>query len=109
VVKVDAVDSTRTCHVCGLVEKFDAKQYIFHACSGCGSTWDQDDNAAANLLDRYREREREEKKAARARKGKKPIVVEVVSESRWAKARRMAAEKTARKEGARKSASSPAE
>lgn len=52
----NAVDSTRACHVCGLVEAWDAVMYLSHVCTGCGTTWDQDDNACQNLLIRYFER-----------------------------------------------------
>lgn len=40
---------TQKCHVCGHVEAFDAVNQITHACK-CGAVWDQDVNAAQNLL-----------------------------------------------------------
>ena len=93
VVVVPAANSTRTCHVCGLIEAFDAADSIHHACSGCGSTWDQDDNAAAVLLTRWREGRRAPPKTGRARDETNPSESAIQQESRWTRARRMAAEK----------------
>ena len=42
--------TTRTCHLCGFVGTWDAAEKIEHTCSGCGLQWDQDVNAAENLL-----------------------------------------------------------
>jgi hypothetical protein len=53
--RVSAVDTTRACHQCGLKEKWDAARHLYHACSGCGAYWDQDDNAWRNMLVRLRE------------------------------------------------------
>lgn len=50
VIEKDPAYTTRKCHVCGLVEKFDARKELFHKCSRCGAFWDQDDNAAINML-----------------------------------------------------------
>jgi transposase len=52
--KVNPVDSTHICRVCGSVEHFDAAAYITHTCSGCGEVWDQDENAARVLFERWR-------------------------------------------------------
>ena len=51
IVRVEAKDSTRECHVCGHVE---GKQIVslIHECSHCHVKWDQDYNAAINLLRR---------------------------------------------------------
>lgn len=46
--------TTRDCNACGNRETFDAARELTHACSKCETVWDQDDNAAANLLDRYK-------------------------------------------------------
>ncbi len=43
--------TTQTCNACNEREKFDAVE-LMHTCSHCGATWDQDFNAAANLLKR---------------------------------------------------------
>lgn len=50
VVRVDAKDTTHRCHLCGHVNAFDAANQIMHTCDGCGALWDQDANAAMNLL-----------------------------------------------------------
>jgi hypothetical protein len=39
-----------TCHSCRHVEDFDKAAELVHTCPGCKRTWDQDWNAAANLL-----------------------------------------------------------
>ena len=48
-----AADSTKACAWCGSVEAFDAAASIEHTCSSCIRTWDQDANAARNLLHRH--------------------------------------------------------
>lgn len=52
VVEVNAKDSTMTCAACGALDKFDAAVNLIHACSHCGEVWDQDVNAARNILAR---------------------------------------------------------
>ena len=47
----DAKDTTRTCNVCGVVEDWDQAAELEHTCAN-GHTWDQDHNAALNLLAR---------------------------------------------------------
>lgn len=46
---VDPAYTTTTCRECGSREGWDRKQ-LFHECSGCGAKWDQDENAAWNIL-----------------------------------------------------------
>jgi transposase len=99
--KIDAADTTITCHSCGVVEKFDAAAQVHHTCSACGTVADQDVQAWKNLLIRL-ERERSKENVATARKQEK-------QESRWVRARRMAAEKGARKDTARKEEQKEAE
>lgn len=41
--------TTMNCHVCGSIEDFD-HAILVHRCMACGSEWDQDRNAAINLL-----------------------------------------------------------
>ena len=41
--------TTQECHACGHRNRFDQSRLV-HTCDGCGATWDQDRNAAANLL-----------------------------------------------------------
>lgn len=42
--------TTQACNVCSTVDNFDAEKDLFHTCSKCGTRWDQDNNAAKNLL-----------------------------------------------------------
>jgi hypothetical protein len=42
--------TTMTCSWCGHVGDFDAALKIEHTCAVCGTTWDQDHNAARNLF-----------------------------------------------------------
>jgi hypothetical protein len=46
----DPAFTTKRCNGCGTVDEFDAAALVEHTCSGCGVTWDQDRNAALNLL-----------------------------------------------------------
>lgn len=41
---------TQTCWACGTVQRFDAARYLEWTCTSCGVHFDQDDNAARNLL-----------------------------------------------------------
>lgn len=50
VVEVPAAYTTLTCSWCGLTENWDPKPQVLHKCSGCERTWDQDLNAARNLM-----------------------------------------------------------
>jgi hypothetical protein len=49
-------DSTAACHECGLIQHWDHNE-LEHTCENreCNATWDQDDNAAQNLCERYRQ------------------------------------------------------
>lgn len=49
---VDAKHSTIECFTCGHREKFDASAQLWRTCPKCGELWDQDYNAAINLLHR---------------------------------------------------------
>lgn len=55
VVEVDAQNTTRACSTCGAVELFDAAAMLRHRCVN-GHEWDQDENAARNIIDRWRGR-----------------------------------------------------
>lgn len=50
--RVSAQHVTDTCHACGERCAFDAAEHVHHACAHCGVVWDQDDNAAVNMLGR---------------------------------------------------------
>lgn len=47
---VSAVGTTTTCHVCGCECKWDKAAKLTHECEHCGAKWDQDFNAARNIL-----------------------------------------------------------
>ena len=49
---VPAEYTTATCHVCGTAEVWDQAAHVMHRCGQCGALWDQDHNAAINLLAR---------------------------------------------------------
>ncbi len=100
VVELDGAYTTVTCHACGAVERFDAGQHVWHACRSCGAVWDQDANAAINLIERWRDGG----SPGPARKAELPE-----KEGRWDRAKRMLADKQARKDGARKPVDNAAE
>lgn len=50
--EVDPAYITQDCHVCGFRCDFDAEHERRHVCESCGVEWDQDLNAARNLLNR---------------------------------------------------------
>jgi hypothetical protein len=50
VVKLEAAYTTCGCHVCGHVDEWDQAADVMHRCGGCNALWDQDQNAAINLL-----------------------------------------------------------
>lgn len=45
-----SLNSTITCRPCRHIENFDKLAELVHTCPACGRTWDQDRNAAENLL-----------------------------------------------------------
>lgn len=42
--------TTLRCHHCNQITKFDTAKHLSHQCEHCGTKWDQDVNAARNLL-----------------------------------------------------------
>ena len=50
VVRVDPAHTTQRCHACGKLTPFDAAAQLTTTCRHCGAEWDQDFNAACNLL-----------------------------------------------------------
>lgn len=50
VVEMEAAHTTTKCHACGDACSFDAAEHLIHTCEHCGVMWDQDVNAACNLL-----------------------------------------------------------
>ena len=51
-VRVEPGFTTQQCSWCGLLERWDASVSISHCCAGCGRWFDQDRNAARNILHR---------------------------------------------------------
>ena len=102
VVKVDPAETTMTCAECKIVEVFDAAAKIRHTCAN-GHTWDQDVNAAKNILERLGGA-KEPGPARRPRKSSDPAPAD---ETRWSRARRLAEEKRVRNEAAREPPPSP--
>lgn len=47
---VNPKNTTRTCNSCGVLNIWKAAKAIHHTCSGCGKNFDQDQNAALNIL-----------------------------------------------------------
>jgi transposase len=87
VVEVETGHDTRTCADCGHEENWDAAKSINHICPACGVVWDQDVNAARNVLRRGEQLgDVAQLRAARA--------LELLEKkSRWAKVRERVAEK----------------
>jgi len=55
---LSAVDITHTCADCGALSKFRADEMVHAACSSCGVVFDQDENAARVLCERWRDAEK---------------------------------------------------
>ena len=99
--------TTYLCHRCGHDCREDKgwkpARWLSWTCGGCkGQPWDQDANAAENLLAMWRERPGDARDAAGARRPKRPIDPEHVGESRRERVARMRVAKLARMEAARK-------
>ena len=67
---------THKCNACGHANEFDASAQLVATCLGCGTTWDQDENLAKNLLGAH-EQPSDEKESGGAR--------EQESGGKWAK------------------------
>jgi Putative transposase DNA-binding domain len=52
--ELNATGTTSTCHACGASCEWDQEGELWHRCEHCGAEWDQDHNAALNLLSRWR-------------------------------------------------------
>lgn len=52
VVEVPAHNTTKQCAFCAQTDDWDAANVLTHSCSACGRSWDQDENAARNVLAR---------------------------------------------------------
>jgi hypothetical protein len=107
---LDPAYSTKICHACGVVEDFDAAVHLEHTCNACGATWDQDDNAAKNLLAWWlRERSGGGEEPGIARDAGLAPETKPAGETKWAKIKRLRAEKEASRATARNEGVSAAE
>lgn len=50
VLRIKADHATMSCHACGAVDKWNPAETLTHTCTKCGLSWDQDYNAARNVL-----------------------------------------------------------
>lgn len=53
-VVVPAAKTTTQCHACGQDTEIDGRRQVVYTCEHCGAEWDQDENAARNILERGR-------------------------------------------------------
>lgn len=106
---LDGAYTTQTCADCGHADAWDAASTIFHTCSSCGAVWDQDENAARNLLGRWRERPDDASGAGVARTDENSSADTQIREGRWAKRKREKATKSTIEVAARKSSGNAAE
>jgi hypothetical protein len=102
VVYVDATNTTRECAVCGEVEKFDAANNLRNTCPN-GHNWDQDENAAKNILGRY------EENGGGARKDGKVTEGDEKKETKWQRVARKRTAKVDRMRASHEATSEPAE
>lgn len=105
---VPAQGTTKTCADCGHVNAFDAATAVHFICTNCGVIHDQDENAGRNILAR-RERGSDGETPGPARNGENESDFAPVRESRWVKAKRLAAEREERERTARKTLHNAAE
>lgn len=71
VVALSAIGTTSHCHACGGVCTWDQGEQLWHTCEHCGAFWDQDRNAATNLLRQFCERPDDAENTAPTRKPSK--------------------------------------
>ena len=100
IVEVDPAGTSYTCHLCKSKEHLDHSTYM-HTCGKCDKTWDRDDNAAANILERGCERLSDMKSAVVARIGENDSENKEVQETRYQRRSRAKQEKVVSKAGAR--------
>lgn len=108
VVKIDPAGTSYTCHLCSSPERLDHMTHL-HTCSRCGETWDREDNATANLLNRWRERFGGAGTPGVARNDEKSNDPAEMEETRYQRRNRAKQEKALRQATARKANANPAE
>lgn len=104
-VLVEPAYSTKECRACGHVNVFDAATELSHTCSKCGARWDQDENAADVLLERWRA----SKPPGPSRDPEKVNEPNQSKEKKWERAARLRREREERTGGARKPSDKAAE
>jgi transposase len=94
VVEVPCKDTTRTCFDCGLIDSFDAASYLDRnpPCPGCGAVWDQDHNAAKNLLSAYLLWSSGRAESTTVKVTPDPSAAQKQRESRWSRRKRIKSE-----------------
>lgn len=70
-VELNAAHTTEHCHECGGSCVWNQMEELHHRCEHCGALWDQDRNAAQNLLKFFREQFGDPKSASIARSPRK--------------------------------------
>lgn len=108
IIKVDPKGTSYTCHLCSSKEQLDNTTHI-HTCSKCGKTWDREDNATANLLNRWRERRSDAQNPGIARNEEKNNDTAEIHETRYQRRNRAKQERALRLTTARKDAANPTE
>lgn len=99
--KIDPKGTSYTCHLCKAIEHLDSSDYI-HTCSGCGETWDREDNATANILARWCERRDDVQNMGDAHKEENNNEINGLEETRYDRRKRLRNEKEVRMATARK-------
>ncbi len=98
-VEVSSAHETTTCHACGVRTRFDRTD-LSAACRACGAAWDQDDNAARNMLIAYAEKLAAERAAVPSPDGLDGPGAggSASGSSRWAKAKAKVAARNAQRQ-----------
>jgi len=106
--KQDPADTTHDCHSCGSREQFDQAAELVHRCGACGTEWDQDRNAAINLMRRASDAGALGEGGV-AREPREANDFEAKPAGRWARAKAKKAARIAQQATAREAAPSDAE
>lgn len=107
--EVDPAHTTHDCNTCGHRNAWDQAESVYFRCSKCGKLWDQDRNAAPNILARRCEREDDASATGGARIDGNASDVTGIKETRWARAARLRKEKEVRRGTARNALANDAE
>jgi len=108
VVAGPAHNTTKECHITRVVGKFDAAESVRHTTEQ-GTSWDQDDNACRNLVQRYLERPGDFEIVGGARKSKKTGEIVEMDGGKFNRAKKARAKKGSGEGGAREGGDKAAE